>query len=93
MRSTWLAIALLPYLLIAGFDAWMHEKARSVPRVEQWAHAGLAVSLGAFLVSVFRGEPQWAALSLAVFAALVAFDEIGFHRAISRLERRVHFAS
>ena len=93
MRNLWLGLALVPYLAAAGVDAWMHERARQVPRVEQWIHAGLALTLGTFLVAVFREVPPVAFAALAAFVALVAWDELAFHKAIARSERRVHVAS
>jgi len=35
MRALWLALALVPYAALAGFDAWLHEKSRQVPLVEK----------------------------------------------------------
>ena len=45
MRNIWLGIALVPYFALAGVDFWMHERGRRVPRVEQWVHAGLALTM------------------------------------------------
>ena len=93
MRSLWLGLALAPYLAIAGADAWIHERGRKVPRAEQWAHAGLLVLFVMFAVAVFAGHPVAAVVALAGFIAVLAVDEIGFHRAIARHERRLHIAS
>jgi len=93
MRNVWLGVALVPYLAAAGADAWMHERGRRVPRLEQWAHAGLAAGMAAFLAAVFAGRPAVAMGALAVFAALVAWDELSFHKAIAAAERRVHLFS
>jgi len=93
MRNAWLGLALVPYLAAAGVDAWMHERGRRVPRTEQWIHGGLALSMAAFLAAVFsaQGPAAWAVL--AAFLALLAWDEIAFHRAIDARERRVHAVS
>ena len=93
MRNLWLGLALLPYLAVAGVDAWMHERGRQVPRVEQWIHGGLALAMAVFLALVFAGrvEQAWAALGL--FLALLVWDEVGFHGGIAARERRVHAAS
>src|SRR5689334_4360646 len=93
MRNVWLGLALLPYLAAAGVDAWMHERGRRVPRIEQWLHAGLAAAMAVFLAAVFTGRPAVALAALAAFLGLLAWDEIGFHQGIARAERRVHVAS
>ena len=93
MRNLWLGLALVPYLAAAGVDAWMHERGRKVPRLEQWIHAGLAVAMAAFLLLVFRAAVMPALAALAVFVLLVAWDELAFHGGIARSERRVHMAS
>ena len=93
MRNLWLGLALVPYLAAAGVDAWMHERDRRVPRVEQWLHAALAASLAAFLAAVFTAHPAFALGALAAFLACLAWDELGFHRGIGAVERRVHVVS
>ena len=93
MRNMWLGLALLPYLAAAGVDAWMHERGRKVPRVEQWIHAGLALGMAAFLAAVFAARNPWALAALAVFGVLLAWDEIAYHQAIAANERRVHALS
>ena len=90
MRNIWLGIALVPYLAVAGVDFWMHERDRRVPRVEQWLHAGLALSMGAFLASVFADRAAFAAAALAAFLPLLAFDELVFHKEIAAAEKRMH---
>ncbi len=93
MRNVWLGLALLPYLAAAGADAWMHERARRVPRLEQWAHAGLATGMTVFLAAVFVRRADVALGALAAFVALLAWDELAFHGGLSRRERQVHAAS
>jgi hypothetical protein len=93
MRNVWLGLALVPYLAAAGCDAWMHERGRRVPRVEQWLHAGLAVAITVFLAAVFAARPPVALAALGVFAILLTLDEAGFHRNIGSAERRVHAGS
>ena len=93
MRNLWLGLALLPYLAAAGVDAWMHERGRKVPRVEQWIHGGLALGMAGFLAAVFAGRNAWALAALAVFAVLLAWDEVSFHKSIAASERRVHALS
>ena len=85
--------ALAPYAALVGFDAWMHERARRVPRLERALHYSAAVVLLAFLVAAFRGPGAVALALLALFAAITAWDEIGFHGPLAVRERRVHFVS
>lgn len=89
----WLVLALLPYLALAGFDGWLHEKARRVPRLEQFLHALLFVSFVALLFGVFGARPGFALAALAVFVPAACADEFGFHAALERRERRVHHAA
>ena len=93
MRNLWLGVALVPYLAAAGVDAWMHERGRRVPRVEQWLHAGLAAGMTVFLAAAFAGHPPVALAALAAFLVLLAWDELGFHKGIAPTERRVHVIS
>ena len=93
MRNLWLGLALLPYLAAAGADAWMHERGRQVPRVEQWLHAGLAATMALFLAAVFAGRIRVALGALAAFAVLLAGDELGYHAKIGIAERRLHSVS
>jgi hypothetical protein len=93
MRTVLLALALLPYASLALFDGWLHERSRRVPRVEQWLHAGAALSLIVFLVAAFRSHGALAIGALAVFAPIAAADEVGFHGHLAARERRLHFAS
>jgi hypothetical protein len=93
MRSLWLGLALLPYGLLAGYDAWMHERARRVPPFEQLLHLGLGAALLAFLAGAFRGNSRLAEPSLAVFLVLLALDAFGYHAVLAAKERRVHALS
>jgi hypothetical protein len=93
MRLFWLSIGVVPYLSLAALDAWMHERARSVPRVEQWLHAGLAVTIASFFFAAFTARTAVALVALAAFLVFLFADELGFHRGIDTRERRVHVAS
>jgi hypothetical protein len=92
-RIVWLAVGAIPYLGLVVVDAWMHERARKVPTVERVTHYISAVALLAFLAGAFWPHRLLAAVSLAVFIPLIAFDELGFHRGISARERLVHVAA
>jgi hypothetical protein len=93
IRLVLLAAALVPYAALAGFDAWMHERDRRVPRLEQVLHGAAALTFLAFLFGVFRHHTLLALVSLCLFAAVSAWDELGFHGGLAARERRVHFAA
>jgi len=92
-RIIWLGLGAIPYLGLVAVDAWMHERARKVPGLERTIHYTSAVALLAFLAGAFSARHSLAVMSLAVFVPLTVLDELGFHRAIARSERRVHFAA
>lgn len=92
-RMILLGAALVPYVALAGVDAWMHERARRVPRIEQVLHYTAAVAFMGFGIAAFRDSTRIALPLLAVFAVVTAWDELGYHRHLDRRERRVHFAT
>ena len=93
MRTLWIALGLIPYATLAGIDAWMHEKSRRVPKVEQLLHAAAGVLLVIFVAAVFGAHDAVAATAFVAFAIVASADEFGFHRHLSTRERTVHFAS
>jgi len=93
LRTLCLGLALVPYAALAGFDGWLHEKARRVPPTEQVLHAISALSLVGFVVLVFRASDAAAMAMLVVYGVSASLDEFGFHAHLDRRERRVHFAS
>jgi hypothetical protein len=92
MRLLVLSIALTPYLGFIAIDAWMHEKARCVPRIEQCLHGGIALAVGTFFVLAFLGANIAAGVLLLLSLPLMAVDEIGFHGHLSKRDRLVHLA-
>jgi hypothetical protein len=90
-RLALLAAALAPYLALVGVDAWMHERARRVPRVEQVFHAIAALLFLGFIAAVFSAATTLALILLGAFAVCAACDELGFHRHLAVRERRIHF--
>jgi hypothetical protein len=92
-RLVLLGAALMPYVALVSVDAWMHERARRVPRLEQFFHAAAAVMFLGFVFAVFRGAATLALALFAVFAVCTACDELGFHRHLAARERRVHFVA
>jgi hypothetical protein len=93
MRMILLGAALAPYVALAGADAWMHERARRVPRVEQILHYSAAFAFVGFAIAAFRDSTRAALTLLSVFAIATAWDELAYHRHLDRRERRLHFAS
>ena len=88
-----LCAALAPYVALVGIDAWMHERARRVPRLEQVLHYGAALLFLGFVIAVFRDSTRLALGLFAAFALIAAWDELGFHGHLDARERRVHFVS
>ena len=86
-------VALTPYLALAGYDGWLHEKARRVPTVEKILHALLAASGAMLVYGLFFDHATWALVCVGVFAIASAYDELGFHGALDARERRLHFAA
>ena len=82
--------SLVPYLALSAYDGWLHEKARRVPRIEQALHALLALSAIALIYGVFSGRAWLAWPGLAVFVPAALADELGWHGALERRERRLH---
>jgi hypothetical protein len=92
-RMALLAAALVPYAALAGVDAWMHERERRVPRLEQVLHAVAALLFVGFIVAVFKAATNTALVLFAAFAVCAACDEFGFHRQLAARERWIHFAA
>ena len=92
-RLALLSAALAPYVAVISVDAWMHERARRVPRLEQVFHAAAAVLFLGFVIGVFRGATTLALTLLALFAVCTACDELGFHRHLAARERWLHFSA
>ena len=82
-----------PYLALAAYDGWLHEKARRVPFAEQIFHAIAALSLPMLLWGLYAGRTRFAAVALAVFACAACVDELRFHKPLDRHERRLHFCA
>ena len=85
-----LAASLLPDLVLALYDGWLHEKARRVPRIEQVLHGALFLMGIAFVAGVFTGRMLLAVPALAMFAVAAIVDEWGFHGSLAMRERRLH---
>jgi hypothetical protein len=92
-RMLLLGAALAPYVALVSVDAWMHERARRVPRLEGFLHYGASFLLLGFVIAVFCDSSRIALGLLAGFALVAGWDELGFHRHLDPRERRVHFVS
>lgn len=90
MRLLMLSLGVLPYLGCAALDAWMHEKHRRVPRVEQWLHLGIGVGIGGFLLAAFAANNAIALGLLIAGGIFMAVDELGFHKELAARERNLH---
>ena len=78
MRLLVLSVALAPYLGFIAIDAWMHEKARRVPTVEQWLHGGIALAIGSFFLMAFLGADTIAGILLVVTRAKGLRDHFAY---------------
>ena len=84
-------VSFCPYLAVAGYDGWLHEKARRVPFAEQCFHALAALSLPVLLWGLYAQKPGLALAGLIFFAIAASIDEVRFHGPLGRHERRLHF--
>jgi hypothetical protein len=87
-----LLLGFAPYLGLALYDGWLHEKARRVPMREQLLHASVFVALVALWTGLFF-KPVLVWPALALFATAAFFDEFGYHGMLEARERRLHFAA
>jgi hypothetical protein len=93
MSSPVLFAALAPYLSLALYDGYLHDRARHVPKTEQYAHAALGMSIALFLYGAFSQHVFMATTFLTIFLATYSIDEFVFHRGIARHERMIHAAA
>lgn len=90
VANSWILVAAVPYLVIAGYDFCLHESDRNVPRLEAQFHAVIIVSVAAFLISATLGWNRAAAIALLVLIPAAAVDELRFHKNLNTGEKRVH---
>lgn len=91
MKFNWiLFFSIIPYLSVMVYDIWMHIHHRKVPQKEQVAHTIAFIFLGLFIfTSIFSlNHIAWMALICAV--PILLYDELGFHKALSKHERKIH---
>ena len=85
-----LIAAFSPYVGVALYDGWLHEKARRVPRLEQALHALAFAAVSTLWWALWMHRAGWALAALIVFACTAGFDEFGYHGPLDRHERRIH---
>lgn len=89
--NIWVLVAALPYLAIAGYDFWLHETDRQVPRAESLFHGGIAVGVTVFLAAAALGRNGLAAAALTVLLVAAVVDEVRFHAELDVREKRLHY--
>ena len=87
----WVLLAAVPYLAISGYDFWLHETDRKVPRAESLFHGGIAVGVVVFLASAAVGRNSMAAVALVVLLIAAIVDEVSFHANLHAKEKRLHY--
>jgi hypothetical protein len=88
-----LLLSIIPYLCLAIYDGWLHERARRVPLAEQVFHGAAFVSFATLMLELFLDRSRLVLPALAVFALAALADELGFHGGLARRERWLHFAA
>ncbi len=83
-------VAAIPYLAIAGYDFWLHETDRQVPRAESVFHAGIAIGVAVFLCAAVMGWNTLAAVALVLLLIAAIVDELRFHGDLDVREKRLH---
>jgi hypothetical protein len=96
VRTTALALAIAPFVVLAALDLVYHRTMRTPHVAEDVLHVVLAGSQVALVVSAFRGDVPRILLAAVVTVVLGALDEFGFHHALpareSDLHAKAHFA-
>lgn len=84
-----LLLAATPYLGIAFYDFLLHPR-RYPPALEVILHGLIFLLIAAFLVASILGSNFLAAIALVLAVPLMTADELGFHKNLPPLEKRVH---
>lgn len=88
--NLWVLPAAVPYLLIAGYDFWLHENDRRVPHTEGVFHAIIISSVLAFLATAALGWDAIATAALAILIVAAVVDEVLFHADLDAHEKQLH---
>ena len=91
IANHWVLPAAIPYLAIAGYDFWLHETDRKVPRTESFFHAGIIVGVVSFLAAAVLGHDRLAAAALVVLLLAAIVDEVRYHSDLDAREKRLHY--
>ena len=91
VTNFWVPVAAIPYLTIAGYDFWLHETDRQVPKAERAFHAVVITAVVTFLASATLGWNLVAKVALFILLPAAAVDEFRFHGDLDAHERRIHF--
>jgi hypothetical protein len=89
--NLWVLPAALPYIAIAGYDFWLHETDRVVPRLEGLLHATVITGVVSFLGLATLGKNLAAAVVLGIMLVAAVFDELGYHGNLDAHEKRLHW--
>jgi hypothetical protein len=88
-----LLLSMVPYLCLALYDGFLHQRARSVSLPEIVSHLVLTLSLASLCAGLFFDYSMLILPALVIFGMAALVDELGFHRTLPKLERRLHFAA
>ena len=88
-----LFFSLVPYVSVALYDSWLHERSRQVPLAEQGFHAATSLALGVLMFGLFFDHPALLIPAIAGFGLTSCIDELGFHGGLPWRERRLHFVA
>ena len=72
------------------YDVWMHLHYRKVPRQEQVTHCIAIILLSFFILSAIWSFHKFALIALISAIPIMLYDEIAFHKMLSKHERRIH---
>ena len=90
MKINWMLLAsVTPYLSVLAYDVWLHVNHRKVPPKERRAHSISIILFGVFFITSV-GLHSIAVIALACVIPVMLYDEIVFHKLLSKHERTVH---
>lgn len=91
LANVWVLLAAVPYLAIAGYDFWLHETDRQVPRGESYYHGAIILGVSTFLVTAALGWNVAATVALLVLIVAATVDELRYHSDLDVREKRLHY--
>lgn len=91
MTPNWLLLmSLTPYLAVMAYDIWLHANHRKVPPKEQRVHHISVALLSVFVITSVIGLNRIAAIVFICTIPVMLYDEVMFHKMLSKHERAVH---